>query len=207
DIPTNPCNYLIPFSNHPTHIFDNIPISLFIRIRRICSSYIDYLRYNFNKILGIFRSIGLKYFHNFDINSSFLQKLIYDSFLNLNLTFVINVLMKVVKLIRITLVFQFKIIQIVQCILLYVKNVVYIILERQKKNKVLSDFNKYSEIGIHFSLKDHSLNDFLYFIFNSNLNEVTLKIVKHQGQQIFGHLDPEEALIKAKRMFETRKKK
>ncbi|RNA01598.1 hypothetical protein BpHYR1_047832 [Brachionus plicatilis] len=83
--------------------------------------------------------------------------------------------MKVVKLISITLVFQFKIIQIVQCILSNVKNVVYIILERQKKNKVLSDFNNYSEIGIHFSLKDHSLNDFQYFIFDSNLNESGIK--------------------------------
>jgi hypothetical protein len=41
--PTNTFSYLLPSSNHPTHIFKNIPKSLFIRIRRICSSYIDYL--------------------------------------------------------------------------------------------------------------------------------------------------------------------
>ena len=32
-------------SNHPSYIFRNIPISLFKRIRRICSSYIDYLHH------------------------------------------------------------------------------------------------------------------------------------------------------------------
>ena len=41
--PTNTFSYLLPSSNHPSHIFKNIPKSLFIRIRRICTSYIDYL--------------------------------------------------------------------------------------------------------------------------------------------------------------------
>ena len=71
--PTNSCSYLMPISNHPSHIFENIPISLFTRIRRICSSYLDYLNhsrdlviqlikqgYNLDKILGICRSIGNK---------------------------------------------------------------------------------------------------------------------------------------------------
>lgn len=41
--PTNTFSYLLPSSNHPSHIFNNIPKSLFVRIRRNCSSYIDYL--------------------------------------------------------------------------------------------------------------------------------------------------------------------
>lgn len=35
--------FLLPNSNHPEHIFKNIPHSLFIRIRRICSDYIDFI--------------------------------------------------------------------------------------------------------------------------------------------------------------------
>ena len=41
--PTNTFSYLISISNHPEHIFKNIPKSLFIRLRRICSSYLDYI--------------------------------------------------------------------------------------------------------------------------------------------------------------------
>ena len=40
--PTNTFSYLLTSSNHPSYIFDNIPKSLFIRIRRICDSLIDY---------------------------------------------------------------------------------------------------------------------------------------------------------------------
>ena len=39
---TNTFSYLLPISNHPSHIFINIPKSLFIRIRRICSDYYDF---------------------------------------------------------------------------------------------------------------------------------------------------------------------
>jgi hypothetical protein len=69
--PTNTFSYLLTSSNHPMHIFKNIPKSLFIRIRRICSNYIDYLfhskkliiqlfkrGYNLAKITSIARSIG-----------------------------------------------------------------------------------------------------------------------------------------------------
>ena len=69
--PTNTFSYLLPNSNHPKHIFRNIPVSLFTRIRRICSSYIDYLHfsrllliqllkrgYKLEIISGIIRSIG-----------------------------------------------------------------------------------------------------------------------------------------------------
>lgn len=41
--PTNTQAYLKPSSNHPQHIFKNIPKSLLIRTRRICSEYSDYL--------------------------------------------------------------------------------------------------------------------------------------------------------------------
>jgi len=49
--PTNSFSYLKTFSNHPSHIFKNIPISLFLRIRRICSSFSDYL--HFSRVLYI----------------------------------------------------------------------------------------------------------------------------------------------------------
>ena len=41
--PTNTFSYLLTSSNHPNFIFKNIPKSLFIRIKRICSSYSDFL--------------------------------------------------------------------------------------------------------------------------------------------------------------------
>ena len=44
---TNTFSYLLYTSNHPFKIKQNIPKSLFIRIRRICSSYIDYLHFSF----------------------------------------------------------------------------------------------------------------------------------------------------------------
>ena len=49
--PTNTFAYLLPTSNHPQHIFKNIPVSLFKRIRRICSSIIDF--FHFSRILFI----------------------------------------------------------------------------------------------------------------------------------------------------------
>ncbi len=39
--PTNTYSYLLHSSNHPSHIFKNIPKALFIRIRRICSNDFD----------------------------------------------------------------------------------------------------------------------------------------------------------------------
>ena len=44
--PTNTFQYLLKDSNHPEFIFKNIPKSLFIRIRRICSDYTDYLYFS-----------------------------------------------------------------------------------------------------------------------------------------------------------------
>jgi len=41
--PTNSFQYLKINSNHPNNIFKNIPKSLFIRLRRICSEYSEYL--------------------------------------------------------------------------------------------------------------------------------------------------------------------
>ena len=75
--PTNTFSYLLPSSNHPNHIFDNIPISLFKRIRRICTLFTDFLHfsrflylqlinrgYNCKKLKGIIRNIS-----NIDRNS------------------------------------------------------------------------------------------------------------------------------------------
>jgi hypothetical protein len=44
--PTQTFTYLLISSNHPKHIYRNIPKSLFIRVRRICSSFIDYLYFS-----------------------------------------------------------------------------------------------------------------------------------------------------------------
>jgi hypothetical protein len=41
--PTSTNNYLNTTSNHPTTIMKNIPKSIFIRYRRICSNLVDYL--------------------------------------------------------------------------------------------------------------------------------------------------------------------
>ena len=40
---TNTFCYLLYSSSHPKFVKDNMPKSLFLRIRRICSSFIDYL--------------------------------------------------------------------------------------------------------------------------------------------------------------------
>ncbi len=40
--PTNTHSYLLPISNHPSFIFENIPKSIFIRIRRNCSKLEDF---------------------------------------------------------------------------------------------------------------------------------------------------------------------
>ena len=44
--PTNTFSNLLTDSNHPQQIFKNIPLSLFIRIRRICTNYWDYLYFS-----------------------------------------------------------------------------------------------------------------------------------------------------------------
>jgi len=43
--PTNTFCYFPTHSNHPSCVFKNIPKSIFMRIRRICSSYSDFLFY------------------------------------------------------------------------------------------------------------------------------------------------------------------
>ena len=53
--PTNTFSYLLSTSNHPEHIFRNIPKSLFIRIRRICSNYLDYLFHSKKLIIQLFK--------------------------------------------------------------------------------------------------------------------------------------------------------
>jgi len=44
--PTNTFCYLPTHSNHPSFIFDNIPISILMRPKRICSNYSDFLYYS-----------------------------------------------------------------------------------------------------------------------------------------------------------------
>ena len=69
--PTNTFCYLHINSNHPNFVFNNIPKSLLIRIRRICTKYTDYLYfarklvyqllnrgYNFTRLFSLVLSIG-----------------------------------------------------------------------------------------------------------------------------------------------------
>ena len=71
--PTNTFSYLLTSSNHPSYIFKNIPVSLFLRISRICSDYTDYLYfarklsfqlisrgYNYKNIFTVSNNIGNK---------------------------------------------------------------------------------------------------------------------------------------------------
>ena len=53
--PTNTFQYLHNSSNHPKHIFLNIPKSLFIRIKRICSEKIDFLYHSRNLIVQLLK--------------------------------------------------------------------------------------------------------------------------------------------------------
>ena len=51
--PTNTFSYLLVNSNHPEFVFKNIPKALFIRVKRICTSYTDYLFYTRKLILQL----------------------------------------------------------------------------------------------------------------------------------------------------------
>ena len=51
--PTYNGSYLITTSNHPPHIFRNIPKSLLLRIRKICTSFIDYLYFSGKVVLTL----------------------------------------------------------------------------------------------------------------------------------------------------------
>ena len=78
--PTNTFSYLFHSSNHPAIIFKNIPKSLFIRIRRICTSYCDYLY--FSRIL--ISQLIKRGYNNFELNksASIIGGINRDSFLN-----------------------------------------------------------------------------------------------------------------------------
>lgn len=98
--PTNTFSYLLNSSNHPDYIFKNIPKSLFIRLRRICSFYSDFIYYSsvlkrqlifrgyeariidktFNMVSNLERSELLKYKskNNFIKNDSLFFKINFD---------------------------------------------------------------------------------------------------------------------------------
>ena len=104
--PTNSFDYLRVNSNHPQHIFKNIPKSLFIRNKRICSYYSDYVLisklhinqlikrgYKKNSLIKLCKSIGnidreslLPYKEkNINFFSSETKNLIYFDTFNFNL--------------------------------------------------------------------------------------------------------------------------
>jgi len=58
--PTNTFSYLKVDSNHPEHIINNIPFSLFLRIKKICTFLTDYLFFS-RKLLFQLMSRGYKY--------------------------------------------------------------------------------------------------------------------------------------------------
>lgn len=69
--PTNTFQYLHNESNHPSYIYKNLPKSLFIRIRRICTNYNDYLYYSREIIINLMkRGYKLDYLENIFIKIS-----------------------------------------------------------------------------------------------------------------------------------------
>jgi predicted GIY-YIG superfamily endonuclease len=58
--PTNTFSYLLKSSNHPSHIFKNIPFGLFYSIRRTCSDLSNYL-YNSRKVFQNLLKRGYDY--------------------------------------------------------------------------------------------------------------------------------------------------
>ncbi len=112
--PTNTFGYLLTSSNHPNFIFDNIPKSLFIRLRRICTDITKYFisssdlikqlvsrgydifsLYKIRNLVSTFNRSDLipykiKNCNNFTgaFSSSFLFKLPFDfNFINLEILF------------------------------------------------------------------------------------------------------------------------
>ena len=94
--PTNTFGYLLPTSNHPSHIFSNIALSLFKRIRKICTSIINYFyhgrrlciqltkrNYNINMLLGMLRNVA-----KIDRKSLLPYKTYDNNFLNKNSLFI-----------------------------------------------------------------------------------------------------------------------
>jgi len=116
--PTNTFGYLLPDSNHPGHIFENIPTSLIKRIRKICSTYIDYLNHSYllhdrlikrgyasNRIKSIIREVGkiertslLPYKEKNDAKNSSLKLIInYDISYNILNSFIYKIYNKIAK--------------------------------------------------------------------------------------------------------------
>ena len=54
--PTNSFNYLRKSSDHPVHVFKGIPNNLFIRNKKICTDYSDYIaisRLHINRLIKL----------------------------------------------------------------------------------------------------------------------------------------------------------
>jgi len=66
--PTNTFGYLLTSSNHPKFIFDNIPKSLFIRLRRICTDLTDFYLSS-NKLIKQLFSRGYNIFSLYKIRN------------------------------------------------------------------------------------------------------------------------------------------
>jgi hypothetical protein len=84
--PTNTHGYLLTSFNHPKHIFTNIIVTLVTRIRRICTSYSDYLFHTRNLMVQLIkRNLDSKTINNIIImigNKDRNQLLPYESNVN-----------------------------------------------------------------------------------------------------------------------------
>ena len=57
--PDKHCTYLLNSSCHPKHICENIPYSLALRLKRICSEHIDFLK-NLDILKNALMTLGYK---------------------------------------------------------------------------------------------------------------------------------------------------
>ena len=149
---TNTFQYLYQTSNHPNHVFKNIPKSLFIRIRRICTHYIDYLffsrklisqlikrGYNFKDLIKICLIIGKIYR---------IELILYKS-KNDNLAKYNNN-----KVFKFIINYDFNYISL--------KNDIYINFDSLKKNFLwLNNYNINTLNSSNFNLNDLFINNFL----------------------------------------------
>ncbi|RMZ93033.1 hypothetical protein BpHYR1_019606 [Brachionus plicatilis] len=71
-------------------------------------------------------------------------------------------------------------------------------LYRQNIRKSLSNFDKLSEVSIHFNSPNHSMDDLKFFIFKSNLHD---KIKRLSTENYSQNLDPEIGHFWSKRFF------
>jgi len=221
--PTNTHGYLLTSSNHPKHIFTNIIVTLVTRIRRICTSYSDYLFHTRNLMVQLIKRnfdskminniiimIGnkdrnqllpyksnvnnvenkFKLFIKYDFNYEFLNKSIYELYKKLSNDFSLNYHFFNCR----NLMLPFKshstcyslgiiyIIFCMKCKLFYIgesersvkkrigEHINKIIFFKKNIMNSLIDFDRQSEVAIHFNQTGHNyIDNFRFCIFETNV--------------------------------------